>query len=90
MVSLRGLHGRAFLQDKYRQLVRLASRERTVPAPYLLGLTGAAKICVEEEDGDIGGAFKVSAYPAFVLLDADGAVAVSGHDPAALPEPATV
>lgn len=61
-----------------------------VPAPYLCGLTGAAKICVEEEDGNIAGAFKVSAYPAFVLLDADGAVAMSGHDPAALPEPATV
>ena len=60
------------------------------PAPFMRGLAGAAKVCVEEEDGDIGGAFKVRAYPAFVLLDADGAVAVSGHDPAALPEPAAV
>jgi hypothetical protein len=60
------------------------------PAPYLSGLAQAAQICVEPEGGDICGAFKVGAFPAFVLLDADGAVAVSGHDPAALPGPAAL
>ena len=42
------------------------------------------------QDGEIARAFKVTGFPAFFLLDADGAVAASGYDPAALPEPATV
>ncbi len=58
------------------------------PPPYLESLAEFAQICMEQEDGEIGKAFKVSGYPAFCLLSADGAVLASGYDPADLPEPA--
>jgi hypothetical protein len=62
----------------------------SAPPPYLAELAPVARICVEPGDGEIMRAFKVAGFPAFFLLDANGAVALSGYDPAALPEPATV
>lgn len=58
------------------------------PAPYMAELAEAAQICIEQEDGGIVKAFKVTGFPAFILLDADGAAAVSGYDPSVLPAPA--
>lgn len=60
------------------------------PPPYLDVLTGMARICVEEEDGEIAKAFQVNGFPAFIVLDGDGSVALTAFDPAALPEPAVV
>ena len=60
------------------------------PPPYLDRLAEVARACVVQQDGDIAKAFRVTGFPAFCLLDADGAVAASGYDPTALPEPATV
>jgi hypothetical protein len=57
------------------------------PPPYLECLGEFAQICMEEEDGQVGSAFKVTGYPAFCLLGADGAVLASRYDPADLPEP---
>jgi hypothetical protein len=62
----------------------------SAPAPYLAELAEVAQICVEAEGGEITEAFKVTGFPAFFLLNADGAVAVSGFAPSALPEPAQV
>ena len=60
------------------------------PPPFLAELAAVAKICVEQEDGEIARAFKVTGFPAFFVLNDDGAVASSGYDPSTLPEPATV
>ncbi len=57
------------------------------PAPYLDQLTTVAQTRLEPENGELARAFKVSGYPAFCLLDPDGAVLASGYDPAALPAP---
>jgi thiol-disulfide isomerase/thioredoxin len=62
----------------------------STPPSYLSEMAQAAQICVEKPGSEIAQAFKVNAYPSFILLDADGAVAMSGPDPAALPQPATV
>ena len=53
--------------------------------PYLHQLEEAAMVCTELEGAEIATAFKVSGFPAFCLLDADGTVAASGFDPAILP-----
>lgn len=58
------------------------------PPAYLGDLRQVGQIVFEEFDGGICDAFKVSGFPAFCLLDADGAVLVSGFDPGMLPEPA--
>jgi thiol-disulfide isomerase/thioredoxin len=58
------------------------------PVPYLDQLAEVALVCVEPSDGEIAKAFEVNGYPLFFLLDADGAVAISGYDPALLPAPA--
>lgn len=55
--------------------------------PYLEQLESVARIRRETENGELATAFKVSGYPAFCLLDADGAVLASGYDPATLPAP---
>ena len=60
------------------------------PPPFLAELAAVAKICVEQEDGEIARAFKVTGFPAFFVLNDDGTVASSGYDPSTLPEPATV
>jgi len=57
------------------------------PVPYLDQLRTVAQMRLEPENGELAQAFKVSGYPAFCLLDADGAVLASGYDPAALPTP---
>jgi hypothetical protein len=54
---------------------------------YLDDLASAGQIVFEEMNGPISEAFKVSGFPAFCLLDADGALLASGFDPAVLPEP---
>lgn len=60
------------------------------PQPYLAELAPFARICAELPGGAIAGAFHVTAFPWFFLLDADGVVVAGGYDPAKLPEPATV
>jgi hypothetical protein len=60
------------------------------PPPYLAQLAAVARVSIEPSDGALSAAFKVPAFPTFVLLDADGAVLASGADPAELPAPAAV
>ena len=56
--------------------------------PYLDRLTEVAEVYVGEANGgDIGEAFQLGGYPAFCVLDAAGAVAATGYDPAMLPAP---
>jgi hypothetical protein len=61
--------------------------EADEPVPYLEQLETVAQTWREPENGQLAKAFQVSGYPAFCLLDADGAVLASGYDPAALPAP---
>lgn len=58
--------------------------------PYLDQIAEVALVCTEPADGQVARAFKVTGFPAFCLLDADGAVAVSGYDPSSLPAPAAM
>jgi thiol-disulfide isomerase/thioredoxin len=58
------------------------------PPAHLAELVGLAQICAEKDDGELAKAFKVTTFPTFYLLDADGAVTVKDHDPSVLPEPA--
>lgn len=58
------------------------------PPEYMSRLAEVAQVALETEDGPATKAFGVSGYPAFCLLDANGAVITSGFDPAALPAPA--
>lgn len=55
------------------------------PVPYLDELAAVAQVCVEPDNGELSKAFAVSGYPAFCLLDADGAVGAASFDPASLP-----
>jgi hypothetical protein len=71
-------------------VLAVVSQDDSAPAPYLGQLAEAAQACAEPENGEIAQAFGVTGFPAFCLLDADGAVLASGYDPAALPEPAMV
>jgi|HubBroStandDraft_2_1064218.scaffolds.fasta_scaffold263043_1 thiol-disulfide isomerase/thioredoxin len=57
------------------------------PPPYLAKLAEAAQVHIESAGGDVIRAFDVLAFPAFCLLDVDGAVVASAHDPSALPVP---
>jgi len=57
------------------------------PPSYLDRLSEVARICLAPVDGELTAAFKVTGYPAFVLLDADGAVRATAFDPAMLPVP---
>jgi hypothetical protein len=59
-------------------------------SPYLDQLTQVARVCLEQEDGAMAKAFKVHGFPAFCLLDGNGAVIASAANPAMLPEPASV
>lgn len=63
---------------------------RDAPPPYVDQIAEVALVCLESADGEIAKAFKVVGFPAFCLLDADGAVTVSGYDPSLLPAPAAV
>ncbi len=71
-------------------VLAVVAGDASTPPPYLDRLAEVAQACVEPNDGEITKAFEVTGFPAFCLLDADGAVAASGYDPAALPEPVTV
>ncbi len=71
-------------------VLAVVAQDSTARAPYLDRLAKVAHVCVEPSDGEITKAFQVSGFPAFCLLDADGAIAVSGYNPSALPEPVTV
>ncbi|HEY2505889.1 MAG TPA: hypothetical protein VGI58_05195 [Streptosporangiaceae bacterium] len=65
--------------------VVLAAEDETVP--YAEGLADVAHVCLQPADGELATAFHVLGYPAFCLLDADGAVQLTGYDPAELPAP---
>jgi hypothetical protein len=71
-------------------VLAVVAQDSVTPAPYLDRLAEVAQVCVEPSDGEIAKAFQVSGFPAFCLLDADGAITVSGYNPATLPEPVTV
>jgi hypothetical protein len=71
-------------------VLAVVAQDSTTPAPYLARLAKVAQVCVEPNDGEIARAFQVSGFPAFCLLDANGAIAVSSYNPAALPEPTTL
>jgi hypothetical protein len=55
---------------------------------YLDGLAPVAQICVEPYGGAISAAFAITGFPAFFLLDSDGAIVMAGFDPDSLSEPA--
>jgi len=65
--------------------VVLGSTEESLP--HLDELAAVAQVCAEPENDELSKAFAVSGYPAFCLLDADGAVGAASFDPAALPVP---
>jgi thiol-disulfide isomerase/thioredoxin len=60
------------------------------PARYLARLAGVAQVCLEAEQGPVAEAFQVTGFPAFFVLDGDGAVLGSGFDPSTLPALAAV
>lgn len=60
------------------------------PVPYLERLAEVTRVCVGPDTGEVAGAFRVSGFPAFCLLGADGTLVASDYDPVALPQPATV
>jgi hypothetical protein len=57
------------------------------PPAFATALAGVARVTTasELEDDPLTRAFKVVGYPAFCLLDDDGTVIATSHDPAALP-----
>lgn len=57
---------------------------------YLADLAEVAQVCTEADGGPIGLAFALQAFPAFFVIDAEGAVRGSSYDPAELPIPAAV
>jgi hypothetical protein len=60
---------------------------RTEPAPYQARLEKVTRVSLEEENGELTGAFKVVGYPAFCVLDAQGTVVATGYHPEQLPAP---
>ncbi len=69
-------------------LAVLLVAEDMAPPAYLGTLAAVAQVSVQPLDSEVARAFAVSGYPAFCLLDGDGAVLTSGYDPATLPAPA--
>lgn len=57
---------------------------------YLSRLAEVAQVCLEADQGPVASAFLVTGFPAFFVLDGDGAVAGSGFDPSVLPALAAV
>lgn len=53
---------------------------------YTDRLGEVASVCAEPYDSELAKAFKVTGYPAFCLLDADGSVQAVSFDPAELPQ----
>jgi hypothetical protein len=66
-------------------LAVLLTHDRTTPPPYLDELAQVAQVSMQPDDSQVVDAFRVDGFPAFCLLDADGAVMASGFDPATLP-----
>jgi hypothetical protein len=58
------------------------------PPAYLDRLAEVTLACAHGEDSDVAKAFKAVGFPAFCLLNVDGAVLATSYDPAMLPEPA--
>jgi hypothetical protein len=81
------LGGHQFAPDSVLAVVVAPGGDRP---PYTERLATVARICFETEDGELAKAFKVQGFPAFCLLDGDGAVVASSYDPANLPAPAPV
>jgi hypothetical protein len=59
-------------------------------APYQATLADVAQVCTGADGDLVSVAFKAQGYPAFCLLDADGALLASGIHPSTLTEPAGV
>jgi hypothetical protein len=53
--------------------------------PYADRLSEAGQVCAARYDSEVVRAFKVSGFPSFCLLDADGALVTASYDPARLP-----
>jgi hypothetical protein len=75
-------------KDEVLAVLIVADGDR--PPSYLSELAEVARVSVQPMDSMLAQAFGVVGYPAFCLLDAEGAVVSSGFDPAALPAPAIV
>ena len=56
--------------------------------PYAHRLSESGRVCVVRDDSEVVKAFRISGFPAFCVLDADGAVVAASYDPATLPAPA--
>jgi hypothetical protein len=69
-------------------LVTMLTADGAAVPPYLSQLAEVALVTVQPAGNLIAKAFGVAGFPAFCLLDADGAVVATGYDPAALPAPA--
>jgi hypothetical protein len=54
-------------------------------AAYLGQLAEVASVCQVSPDGEPIAAFQVAAFPAFFVLDGDGAVVAQGYEPDELP-----
>jgi hypothetical protein len=72
------------------RVLAVIAQEDGTPAPFQQRLEQVATVCAEPADGAVASAFRVSGFPAFCLLGADGALLASGYDPAMLPTPAGV
>jgi hypothetical protein len=59
-------------------------------APYQSAIAEVARVCTGPDGDLVSVAFKAQGYPAFCLLDADGALLASGIHPSMLTEPAGV
>jgi hypothetical protein len=59
-------------------------------APYQRTLAEVAQVCTGTDGDVVNEAFKAQGYPAFCLLDTDGALLASGVAPSILTEPAGV
>lgn len=71
--------------DRSEVLAVLLMHDRTAPPDYLSELELVAQVSAQPDDSAVVDAFNVDGFPAFCLLDADGAVVASGYDPATLP-----
>jgi hypothetical protein len=66
-------------------LATLLDAAGAAPPPYLSLLAEVALVTVQPAGSQVIKSFGVAGYPAFCLLDADGAVVASGFDPESLP-----
>jgi hypothetical protein len=78
--------GQGFSQDDVLAVVVGNGKpDGSAAAPYVDQLARVATVCTEHDGGGVSTAFKVTGFPAFCLLDADGLLAASGYDPTMLP-----